>query len=164
MKTDLLTVPGIGKNIKQDLIDIGIDCVEALRGQDPELLYQKDCEHKGRIEDRCQLYVLRCAVYYADQTARGKTPRPAEMPVVVLEGARLSFFGRHRIAFPLYSSSLEHPFLGDGSAPPTPSYFFILRGTSPLCTPQCEEGWRPPLRSTLMRALRPAPREFMRDW
>ena len=55
MKTDLLTVPGIGKNIKQDLIDIGIDCMEALRGQDPELLYQKDCEHKGRIEDRCQL-------------------------------------------------------------------------------------------------------------
>lgn len=47
MKTDLLTVPGIGKNIKQDLIDIGIDCVEALRGQDPELLYQKDCEHKA---------------------------------------------------------------------------------------------------------------------
>lgn len=76
MKTDLLTVPGIGKNIKQDLIDIGIDCMEALRGQDPELLYQKDCEHKGRIEDRCQLYVLRCAVYYADQTARGKTPDP----------------------------------------------------------------------------------------
>lgn len=76
MKTDLLTVPGIGKNIKQDLIDIGIDCVEALRGQDPELLYQKDCEHKGRIEDRCQLYVLRCAVYYADQTAQGKTPDP----------------------------------------------------------------------------------------
>ena len=59
MKTDLLTVPGIGKNIKQDLIDIGIDC-----------------EHKGRIEDRCQLYVLRCAVYYADQTAQGKTPDP----------------------------------------------------------------------------------------
>lgn len=76
MKTDLLTVPGIGKNIKQDLIDIGIDCVEALRGQDPELLYQKDCEHKGRIEDRCQLYVLRCAVYYADHTARGKSPDP----------------------------------------------------------------------------------------
>ena len=50
--------------------------MEALRGQDPELLYQKDCEHKGRIEDRCQLYVLRCAVYYADQTAQGKTPDP----------------------------------------------------------------------------------------
>ena len=27
MKTDLLTVPGIGKNIKQDLIDIGISCL-----------------------------------------------------------------------------------------------------------------------------------------
>ena len=65
MKTDLLTVPGIGKNIKQDLIDIGIDCVEALRGQDPELRPDRP----------------------------GQDPRPAEMPVVVLEGARLSFFG-----------------------------------------------------------------------
>ena len=36
MKTDLLCIPGIGKNIRQDLINIGIDCVEALRGQDPE--------------------------------------------------------------------------------------------------------------------------------
>ena len=47
MKTDLLCIPGIGKNIRQDLINIGIDCVEALRGQDPEQLYQKDCQFKG---------------------------------------------------------------------------------------------------------------------
>lgn len=66
MKTDLLCIPGIGKNIRQDLINIGIDCVEALRGQDPEQLYQKDCQFKGYPEDRCQLYVFRCAVYYAD--------------------------------------------------------------------------------------------------
>ena len=30
MKTDLLCIPGIGKNIRQDLINIGIDCVEAV--------------------------------------------------------------------------------------------------------------------------------------
>ena len=66
MKTDLLCIPGIGKNIRQDLINIGIDCVEALRGQGPEHLYQKDCQFKGYPEDRCQLYIFRCAVYYAD--------------------------------------------------------------------------------------------------
>ena len=40
----------------------------------------------------------------------------------------------------------------------------FCRGRWPLRPPICEEGWRPPLRSTLMRALRPAPREFMRSW
>ena len=66
MKTDLLTVPGIGKNIKQDLIDIGIDCVEVLRGQDPEELYERDCVLHGGVLDRCVLYVYRCAVYFAE--------------------------------------------------------------------------------------------------
>ena len=66
MKTDLLCIPGIGKNIRQDLINIGIDCVEALRGQDPEQLYQKDCQFKGYAEDRCQLYVFRCEMCIRD--------------------------------------------------------------------------------------------------
>lgn len=76
MKTDLITLPGIGKNIRQDLLELGIDCVEALCGKDPEELYQMDCTHKGRTEDRCQLYVFRCAVYCADQLAKGRTPDP----------------------------------------------------------------------------------------
>ncbi|MEI3579819.1 MAG: helix-hairpin-helix domain-containing protein [Acutalibacteraceae bacterium] len=36
------------------------------RGKDPEELYRLDCLHKGYQEDRCQLYVYRLAVYYAE--------------------------------------------------------------------------------------------------
>lgn len=68
MKTDLITIPYVGKNTKQDLLDIGITCVEDLKGKNPEELYLKDCLAKGFQEDRCQLYVFRMAVYYAENT------------------------------------------------------------------------------------------------
>ncbi len=70
MKTDLLTIPNVGKNTKEDLLKIGITCVEDLKGKDPEQLYLKDNKVKGYKEDRCQLYVFRAAVYYADNQNR----------------------------------------------------------------------------------------------
>ena len=42
MKTDLLTIPGVGKNTKEDLMNIGITCVEDLVGKVPENLYTQD--------------------------------------------------------------------------------------------------------------------------
>lgn len=66
MKTDLLTIPNVGKNTKEDLINIGITCVEDLIGKDPEDLYLQDCIYKKYQEDKCQLYVFRAAVYYAE--------------------------------------------------------------------------------------------------
>ena len=68
MKTDLLAIPNIGKNTKQDLLKIGITCVEDLVGKNPEDLYQQDCFVKKYKEDRCQLYLFRMAVYYAENT------------------------------------------------------------------------------------------------
>ena len=50
----------------EDLINIGITCVEDLVGKDPEILYMDDCIFKKYQEDRCQLYVFRMAVYYAE--------------------------------------------------------------------------------------------------
>lgn len=50
MKTDLLTIPYIGKNTKQDLINIGITCVEDLKGKDPEELYKLDNEKKNTLK------------------------------------------------------------------------------------------------------------------
>ena len=41
-------------------------CVADLRGKSLEELYILDCQKKGFQEDRCQLYVFRCAVYYAE--------------------------------------------------------------------------------------------------
>lgn len=62
----LQTIPGVGKRISQHLMAIGIHCVDDLIGRDPEELYQMDCIQKGFTEDRCELYVFRCAVYYAE--------------------------------------------------------------------------------------------------
>lgn len=68
MKTNLLMIPYIGKNTKEDLIHLGICCVEDLKGKDPEELYRKDCQIKKYREDRCQLYVFRMAVCYAKKS------------------------------------------------------------------------------------------------
>jgi nucleotidyltransferase/DNA polymerase involved in DNA repair len=62
---ELRRIPGVGKEISEDLWNIGIRSVQDLKGHDPERLYQKLCEFEGTKIDRCMLYVLRCAVYYA---------------------------------------------------------------------------------------------------
>lgn len=67
--SDLQTIPGVGPNIAADLEAIGIHSMADLRGKDPEELYEMDCRQKGYQEDRCQLYVFRCAVYFAETAA-----------------------------------------------------------------------------------------------
>ena len=68
MKTELTTIPNVGKRTKEAMMNIGITCVEDLKGKDPEQLYIQDCLTKGFQEDRCALYVFRMAVYYAEHT------------------------------------------------------------------------------------------------
>lgn len=63
---DLQKIPGVGANMKEHLNNIGIHCIEDLKGKDPEELYRLDCLKKGFQDDRCVLYVFRCAVYYAE--------------------------------------------------------------------------------------------------
>lgn len=58
-------VPGVGKSIAQDLWNIGLRSVDELKGRDPVSLYEQMCAYQGEHVDRCMLYVLRCAVYYA---------------------------------------------------------------------------------------------------
>lgn len=70
MKTDLKIIPYIGDKTKEALLNIGITCVEDLIGKNPEDLYSKDCIVKGFVEDKCQLYLFRMAVYYAEHTIR----------------------------------------------------------------------------------------------
>lgn len=61
----LLTIPGVGKSIAEDLRNIGIMSVSDLKGKDPERLYILSNQFAGVIQDRCLLYVFRCAVYFA---------------------------------------------------------------------------------------------------
>ncbi len=67
-RKDLQRIPGVGPSIAADLLDLGIGSVAALRGQDPERLYQRLCRQAGGPVDRCVLYVFRCAVYFAENT------------------------------------------------------------------------------------------------
>ena len=61
----LQIIPGVGKSISRDLVDLDYKCVEELRGEDPQLMYEKLCRLRGEKIDRCVLYVFRCAVYFA---------------------------------------------------------------------------------------------------
>jgi hypothetical protein len=65
----LTVIPGVGKSIANDLWDIGIRNVSDLRGQDPEVLYDRSNQLAGVKQDRCLLYVFRCAVYFAETPA-----------------------------------------------------------------------------------------------
>ena len=62
---ELQKIPGIGKNLSKDLIDLGYRAVNELAGENPETMYQDLMVLRGRHIDRCVLYVFRCAVYYA---------------------------------------------------------------------------------------------------
>jgi len=64
----LRTIPGVGTSIANDLWNIGIRSVAQLKGKDPEALYKKMCKQQGAVIDRCMLYVMRGAVYYASHT------------------------------------------------------------------------------------------------
>lgn len=67
---ELLGIPGVGPSIARDLHLVGIHRVADLVGKDPEALYRRVETKKHRDQDRCLLYVFRCAVYFAS------TPRP----------------------------------------------------------------------------------------
>ena len=64
----LVRIPGVGKSIAKDLNNIGIFRIEDLKHNDPEKLYNALCQKQGMKLDRCLLYVMRCAVYYASHT------------------------------------------------------------------------------------------------
>jgi predicted RecB family nuclease len=64
-KTELKTIPGIGKKLAIVLQNLGIRSVEDLKNKDPEKLYEKMQRQLKKPVDRCVLYAFRCAVYYA---------------------------------------------------------------------------------------------------
>jgi len=71
---ELRQIPGVGKSIANDLWEIGITDVASLKGQDPQQLYERSNAVAGMVQDRCLLYVFRCAVYYAGTPAPQREP------------------------------------------------------------------------------------------
>jgi len=64
---DFRRIPGVGKQIAEDLWQLGFRRVADLKNKDPEKLYLDHCERMGCTVDRCMLYVFRCAVYFASE-------------------------------------------------------------------------------------------------
>ncbi len=69
MPDPLQVIPGVGPSIAIDLRELGIHQVSDLRGRSPEAMYDRLIALRGAHQDRCLLYVFRCAVYFAS-TAR----------------------------------------------------------------------------------------------
>jgi hypothetical protein len=63
---ELKRIPGVGRETEADLRALGITRIEHLEGADPEALFGRLATHQGGYTDRCNLYVYRCAVYYAE--------------------------------------------------------------------------------------------------
>lgn len=65
-KTSLRQIPGVGPATEDDLRALGVHEITQLVGADPEELFSRLAIHQGGYTDRCNLYVYRCAVYYAE--------------------------------------------------------------------------------------------------
>jgi hypothetical protein len=69
-KDPLQAIPGVGPSIAADLRAIGIEDPTGLRSQYPERLFARSNALKSVTQDRCLLYVFRCAVYFANTSRR----------------------------------------------------------------------------------------------
>jgi hypothetical protein len=64
--SELREIPGVGKETERDLHALGITRVHQLEGVDPDELFARLTAYQGGYTDRCNLYVYRCAVYWAE--------------------------------------------------------------------------------------------------
>lgn len=65
---EFMQIPGVGKSIAKDLLDLGYRSISDLKNENPENMYDNFCALKGCHIDRCLLYVFRLSVYYASNT------------------------------------------------------------------------------------------------
>ena len=71
-RSPLQALPGVGPSIAADLEELGFRRPADLRGRDPQMMYDELIRLRGQHQDRCVLYLFRCAVYYASTP----DPRP----------------------------------------------------------------------------------------
>ncbi len=63
---ELRQIPGVGPSIANDLWNIDIKSIDDLVGENPNKLFDESNQFAGVVQDRCLLYVFKCAVYYAE--------------------------------------------------------------------------------------------------
>ena len=61
-------IPGVGDSLSKDLVALGYQKINELKGENPETMYQNLMTLRGKHVDRCVLYVFRCAVYFASNS------------------------------------------------------------------------------------------------
>ena len=71
---ELTIIPGVGKSLATDLWNIGVTSIANLKGQNPYQLYDLSNKFAGTVQDRCVLYVFKCAVYYANTPTNEHEP------------------------------------------------------------------------------------------
>jgi hypothetical protein len=64
----LMTIPGVGPAATGDFHLLGIYDLASLKKCDPQKLYDELCRLTNTKQDRCVLYVFRCAVYFASNS------------------------------------------------------------------------------------------------
>ncbi len=63
---ELTLIPGVGKSIALDLLHIGITRIDDLKGKNAYELFDQSNEYAGCVQDKCLLYVFKCAIYFAE--------------------------------------------------------------------------------------------------
>jgi hypothetical protein len=71
---ELKQIPGVGISIANDLWNIGITSIKDLKNKDPEVLYDLSNKYAGVVQNRCLLYVFKCAVYYSETPVSKQDP------------------------------------------------------------------------------------------
>jgi len=71
---ELREIPGVGKAVALDLLNLGYRSITDLKGEDPEIMYVRLNDLKGKVQDICMLYTFRSAVYFADTIGQLQDP------------------------------------------------------------------------------------------
>jgi hypothetical protein len=71
---ELRQIPGVGVSIAGDLWNIGVRGIDDLKQRTPDELYADSNKFAGVVQDRCLLYVFRCAVYFAETPPENRDP------------------------------------------------------------------------------------------
>jgi hypothetical protein len=65
-------IPTVGPRLAEVFMELDYADIDALRGENPQDMYDRLISQRGEHVDRCVLYVFRLAVYYA---AGGRDPQ-----------------------------------------------------------------------------------------
>jgi hypothetical protein len=71
-RDELQRIPGVGPSIAKDLRGLGIRKIADLKGRSPQRMFERSNQLRGVVQDRCLLYVFRCAVYFAETAKPSK--------------------------------------------------------------------------------------------